>query len=75
MKNMIKTVKAFIVEGDVILKTFRSKFEEHQSMMVRLSNCAELIESAGGLLLTQGGKLLLRGNVAVEEALNVSNNP
>ena len=47
------------------MKTFMSELEEHQSMIARLANCAEVIEAAGELLintLKQGGKVLLCGN-------------
>lgn len=47
------------------MKTFISELEEHQSMITRLSNCSEVIEAAGEMLITtlkQGGKLLLCGN-------------
>jgi D-sedoheptulose 7-phosphate isomerase len=42
-----------------------SELEEHQSMITRLADCAEVIEAAGELLinaLKQGGKVLLCGN-------------
>jgi D-sedoheptulose 7-phosphate isomerase len=47
------------------LKTFMSDLEEHQSMMIRLSDCAGLVEAAAKMLintLQQGGKILLCGN-------------
>jgi len=47
------------------LKAFKAELEEHQSVMVRLANCSEVIEAAGELLintLRQGGKVLLCGN-------------
>jgi D-sedoheptulose 7-phosphate isomerase len=47
------------------LKTFMSDLEEHQSMIVRLADCAGVIEEAGKILintLRQGGKVLLCGN-------------
>lgn len=47
------------------MKTFMSVLEEHQSMIVRLADCAGVIEEAGKILintLRQGGKILLCGN-------------
>ena len=47
------------------MKAFKAELEEHQSVMVRLANCSEVIEAAGELLintLRQGGKVLLCGN-------------
>ena len=47
------------------MKTFMSVLEEHQSMIVRLADCAGVIEEAGKILintLRQGGKVLLCGN-------------
>jgi D-sedoheptulose 7-phosphate isomerase len=47
------------------LKTFMSDLEEHQSTIVRLADCAGVIEEAGKILintLRQGGKVLLCGN-------------
>jgi D-sedoheptulose 7-phosphate isomerase len=47
------------------LKTFMSDLEEHQSMLLRLADCAGVIEEAGKILintLRQGGKVLLCGN-------------
>jgi D-sedoheptulose 7-phosphate isomerase len=47
------------------LKTFVSELEEHQAMIGRLTECADVIKAAGDLLtstLRQGGKLLFCGN-------------
>ena len=47
------------------MKIFMSDLEEHQSMIVRLADCAGVIEEAGKILintLRQGGKVLLCGN-------------
>ena len=47
------------------MKTFMSDLEEHQSTIVRLADCAGVIEEAGKILintLRQGGKILLCGN-------------
>lgn len=47
------------------MKTFMSVLEEHQSMIVRLADCAGVIEEAAKILintLRQGGKILLCGN-------------
>lgn len=47
------------------MKTFMSDLEEHQSTIVRLADCAGVIEEAGKILintLKQGGKVLLCGN-------------
>lgn len=47
------------------MKTFMSVLEEHQSMIVRLADCAGVIEATGKILintLRQGGKILLCGN-------------
>ncbi len=47
------------------MKTFISELEEHQAIMGRLSECADVIEAAGDLLVkifSSGGKLLLCGN-------------
>ncbi len=47
------------------MKTFMSDLEEHQSTIVRLADCAGVIEEAGKILintLRQGGKVLLCGN-------------
>lgn len=47
------------------MKTFMSDLEEHQSMIVRLADCAGVIEEAGKILintLRQSGKILLCGN-------------
>lgn len=47
------------------MKTFMSVLEEHQSMIVRLADCAGVIEEAGKILintLRQSGKILLCGN-------------
>ena len=47
------------------MKAFISELEEHQSMIVKLANCAGVIEAAEELLantLKRGGKILLCGN-------------
>ena len=47
------------------MKAFMSDLEEHQSMMIRLADCAGVVEVSGKMLintLQQGGKILLCGN-------------
>lgn len=47
------------------MKTFILVLEEHQSMMARLTECSQVIEAAGDLLintLKRSGKILLCGN-------------
>jgi Phosphoheptose isomerase len=49
----------------MLLKAFIAELDEHQKMIGRLANVAQVIEAAGELLvktLSLGGKLLLCGN-------------
>ena len=58
MKHQIQTLDS----RGIILKTFMSELEEHQSIFSRLANCRRVIEAArGGLInpLKQAGRLLL----------------
>jgi len=57
MKYHIQTLDS----RGIILKTFMSELEVHQSIFSRLANCLHVIEAAGGLInpLKQAGRLLL----------------